>query len=208
MQTGRIIARFRGGKGLPRDFKTILRTIEIAKSIQSLLKTIDYTFTIPEKRLEIVQAFISQRLSENELPPILGGDGAFIKTGFSEKLDRAREGKTKGKDWIIALEDKERKALSLNTLKIRYNKVVGFYVELSRKDSELAPSRYQKKQTLVTSERFTFPELEEIERTILEADEIIQTIEKEEFEKMMLEVLKEFHSFIALSKEIGQLDLK
>ena len=202
----RIIARFRGGKGLPRDFKTILRTIEIAKSIQSLLKTIDYTFTIPEKRLEIVQAFISQRLSENELPPILGGDGAFIKTGFSEKLDRAREGKTKGKDWIIALEDKERKALSLNTLKIRYNKVVGFYVELSRKDSELAPSRYQKKQTLVTSERFTFPELEEIERTILEADEIIQTIEKEEFEKMMLEVLKEFHSFIALSKEIGQLD--
>ena len=54
----RIIARFRGGKGLPRDFKTILRTIEIAKSIQSLLKTIDYTFTIPEKRLEIVQAFI------------------------------------------------------------------------------------------------------------------------------------------------------
>jgi DNA mismatch repair protein MutS len=202
----RIISRFRGGKGLPRDFKTILRTIEIAKSIQTTLKAIEYKFTIPEIKLDSVYSFIAARLSENELPPILGGEGAFLKTGFNPDLDKAREAKTKGKDWIISLEDKERKALGLNTLKIRYNKVVGFYVELSRKDSELAPSRYQKKQTLVTSERFTFAELEDIERTILEADEIIQTIEKEEFEKMMQEVLKEFHSFIALSKEIGQLD--
>ena len=167
---------------------------------------VEYKFTIPEIKLDSVYSFIAARLSENELPPILGGEGAFLKTGFNPELDRAREAKTKGKDWIIALEDKERKALGLNTLKIRYNKVVGFYVELSRKDSELAPSRYQKKQTLVTSERFTFAELEDIERTILEADEIIQSIEKEEFEKMMQEVLKEFHSFIALSKEIGQLD--
>lgn len=202
----RIISRFRGGKGLPRDFKTILRTIEISKSIQAVLKTIGYFFTIPEKKLDVVYDFISERLSENELPPILGGEGAFLKSGFNPDLDKAREAKTKGKDWIISLEEKERKSLGLSTLKIRYNKVVGFYVELSRKDSELAPSRYQKKQTLVTSERFTFPELEDIERTILESDEIIQSIEKEEFDKMMLEVLKEFHSFIGLSKEIGQLD--
>ncbi|HMV42055.1 MAG TPA: DNA mismatch repair protein MutS [Leptospiraceae bacterium] len=202
----RIISRFRGGKGLPRDFRTIQKTIEISKSIADTLKKINYKFNIPESRLDSIYSFIGKRLSENELPPILGGDGEFLKTGFDLKLDKAREAKIKGKDWIIELEEKERKSLGLNTLKIRYNKVVGFYVELSRKDAELAPSRYHKKQTLVTSERFTFPELEEIERTILEADEIIQSIEKEEFENMMKEVLKEFHSFIALSKEIGQLD--
>lgn len=202
----RIISRFRGGKGLPRDFRTIQRTIQISKSIAASLKNIQYKFNIPESRLDLVYSFIETRLSENELPPILGGDGEFIRTGFNPALDKAREAKVKGKDWIIELEDKERKSLGLNTLKIRYNKVVGFYVELSRKDAELAPSRYHKKQTLVTSERFTFPDLEEIERTILEADEIIQAIEREEFENMMKEVLKEFHSFIALSKEIGQLD--
>lgn len=84
----------------------------------------------------------------------------------------------------------KKKKTGLNTLKIRYNKIVGYFIEISRVQAEQAPKDYLKKQTLVGSERFTTPKLEEIERTILEADEIIQEIERTEFNRMVEEVLK------------------
>jgi DNA mismatch repair protein MutS len=202
----RIISRFRAGKGMPRDFKTIQKTISIANEILFSLKDINYEFRIQIDKLMQVQIFIAERISEKELPIVLSSEGEFIRTGFSEKLDRSREAKTKGKDWIIALEEKEKKSLGLNTFKIRFNKVVGYYIELSRKEAEFAPKHYFKKQTLVTSERFTFPELEEIERAILEADEVISEIEKTEFENMVIAVLTEYSSFYSLAREVGELD--
>ncbi|MEM7181677.1 MAG: DNA mismatch repair protein MutS [Spirochaetota bacterium] len=201
----RILARFRTGKALPRDFRTIQRSILTAKKVQALLAEINYPFPFPEKELDKVYTFIEIRLSEKELPAILGG-GELLRLGFDEKLDKAREAKTKGKDWILNLENQEKEKLGLNTLKIRYNKVVGYFLELSRAQAEHAPPHYNKKQTLVTSERFTFPELEEIERNILEADEIIVAIEKQEFEAMIATSLKFFHQFLILSREIGDLD--
>ncbi|MCB1189131.1 MAG: DNA mismatch repair protein MutS [Leptospiraceae bacterium] len=202
----RILSRFRATKGLPRDFKTILKNIETAVEIKKKLMHIDYGFPLSLDRLSALATYLLERLSENELPAILG-NGEFLKVGFNPKLDKAREAKTKGKDWILELENKEKKRLGLNTLKIRYNKVVGYYVEISRNQANSAPKEYIKKQTLVTTERFTFTELEEIERTILEADEIIQEIEKAEFDLMITEVLKLFQDFMVLSGEIGELDL-
>ena len=130
----------------------------------------------------------------------------FLKTGFSKPLDEARIAKSKGKDWILELESSEKKRTGLSTLKIRYNKVVGYYVEVSRKDSEFAPKEYFKKQTLVTSERFTFQELQEIERTILSADDIIIEIEKQEFDLMVKSILESFESIHKLSNSLSALD--
>lgn len=202
----RIISRFRASKASPRDFKTILKNIEICFEIKNILESLGFEFILETEKLIQVKEFIENRLFEGELPIQIGNESQFIKSEFNEKLDRAREAKTKGKDWILDLEEKEKKNLSLNTFKIRYNRVVGFYVELSRKEAEFAPKSYFKKQTLVTSERFTFPELEEIERTILQSDEIIFEIEKFEFEEMIKSVLKEYKSFYNLANQIGELD--
>ncbi|MBE8432330.1 DNA mismatch repair protein MutS, partial [Leptospira interrogans serovar Pomona] len=140
--------------------------------------------------------------------PVILGNGPFLKTGFSTRLDKAREAGFKGKDWILSLEAEEKKRTNLNTLKIRYNKIVGYFIEISRAQAEQAPKDYLKKQTLVGSERFTTPKLEEIERTILEADEIIQEIERAEFNRMVEEVLKYSSALLSFSEEIGDLDFQ
>ncbi len=203
----RIINRFRvSGKALPRDFKSILQAIEVSFLLKKELQRIEYEFTISEKELTELEIFIKARLNEDELPAILGGDGIFLKFGFSEDLDNARLAKSKGKDWIIELEEQEKKRTGLNTLKIRYNKVVGYYIELSRKDSEHAPKDYFKKQTLVTSERYTTEKLEDIERSILSADDIILEIEKKEFNIMIENVLLNFNYLKELSYSINSLD--
>lgn len=202
----RILSRFRASKGSPRDFRTIQKNIELGFQIKETLDKIEYEFKFPHERLKSLAEYLDKRLSEKELPAILG-NGEFLKDGFDPKLDKARTAKTKGKDWILELEEKEKKRLGLTTLKIRYNKVVGYYVEISRNQANAAPKEYVKKQTLVTTERFTFSELEEIERTILESDETIQEIEKTEFDNMITEVLKLFKEFTVLSGEIGDLDL-
>jgi DNA mismatch repair protein MutS len=201
----RILSRFRAGKALPRDFTIVCKTIDIVNSLQELLATIRYPFDYNKENLTKVYDFMKERLLDGELPAVLGGSD-FIKSGYSFELDSAREAKTKGKDWILDIEEKEKLKTGLNTLKIRYNKVVGYYIELSRNQAGSAPKYFIKKQTLVTSERFTFKELEEIERKILEADEIISEIEKKEFDSMIQFTLSYFEDFIHLSKNLGELD--
>ncbi len=201
----RLMGRFKAKKVFPRDFKTIVTNIEIGNQISEILQTLNFHFPKPVPKLQELHEFISQRIYEGELPALLG-NGKFLKDGFSEELDKARKAQTEGQDWILNLEEKEKKRTGLNTLKIRYNKVVGYYIELSRKDASLVPKDYLKKQTLVTSERFTLPELEEIERTILHADEIISEIEQKEFNLLIQKVLSCFQEIIDLANEFSELD--
>ena len=203
----RIINRFRvSGKALPRDFRAILQVCELSFLLHKKLENTPYKFDFNHSEILSISEFIRERLNDGDLPAILGSDGMFLKTGFSEPLDEARIAKSKGKDWILELESSEKKRTGLSTLKIRYNKVVGYYVEVSRKDSEFAPKEYFKKQTLVTSERFTFQELQEIERTILSADDIIIEIEKQEFDLMVKSILESFESIHKLSNSLSALD--
>ena len=202
----RIINRFRiSSKALPRDFKSIIKTIDISIEMKNLLNSIELNFNFNEINLLKLKKYLTDRLHDGELPAILGS-GKFIKDNFNERLDKAREAKSKGKDWILELENREKVSTSLSTLKIKYNKVVGYYIELSRKDATSAPSSYLKKQTLVNLERFTIPELEELERTILKSDEIIDEIEKEEFGLMISEVIKFSSDLISLANEISRID--
>ncbi|TGK04102.1 DNA mismatch repair protein MutS [Leptospira langatensis] len=202
----RILGRFRGNKPYPRDFKTILSSIETLDSLQSTLSPLGYPITKPEK-LDSLKDYIESRIHTDELPVILG-NGKFLKDGFDPSLDKAREAGTKGTDWILELETEEKKKTGLSTLKIKYNKIVGYFIEISRVQAEQAPKEYLKKQTLVTSERFTTSRLEEIERTILEADEIIQKVERIEFEKMVQTVLEYSSELLLVSEEFGDLDFQ
>ncbi|TGK13393.1 DNA mismatch repair protein MutS [Leptospira stimsonii] len=204
----RILTRFRGNHAYPRDFRTIANSIATGIKLKEELETLSYPFLIPTEKLKSLSEWIASKLNPNEDLPVILGNGPFLRSGFSAKLDKAREAGVKGKDWILELETEEKKRTGLNTLKIRYNKIVGYFIEISRVQAEQAPKDYLKKQTLVGSERFTTPKLEEIERTILEADEIIQEIERAEFNLMVEEVLKNASFLLELSEEIGDLDFQ
>ncbi|PJZ68593.1 DNA mismatch repair protein MutS [Leptospira perolatii] len=203
----RILTRFKGNKAYPRDFKVILQSIQTAETFSKTLGSLNFPFTYSEEKLKSLANYITNRLNSEELPVILG-NGKFLKDGFDPILDKAREAETKGKDWILELETEEKKRTGLSTLKIKYNKIVGYFIEISRLQAEQAPKDYLKKQTLVTTERFTTSKLEELERAILESDETIRTLEREEFDRMIQEVLKFNEELLDLSEEFGDLDFQ
>lgn len=117
-------------------------------------------------------------------PPFSVREGDIVKTGFNEEVDKLRRAKNEGGEWIAKLEAKEKEATGIKNLKIRYNKVFGYYIEITNSYKELAPDTYIRKQTLSNCERFITPELKEIEETILTASEKISTLEFEIFSEV------------------------
>jgi len=111
-------------------------------------------------------------------PPALASEPGVIRPGYSAELDELRNLSQGSKQIIAAMEERERKRTGISSLKIRYNQVFGYYIEISKPNLHLAPADYERKQTLVNAERFTSPELKEYERKILAADERIAEIER------------------------------
>jgi DNA mismatch repair protein MutS len=114
-----------------------------------------------------------------EEPPALANEVGIIRSGYSAELDELRDLSKGSKQIIASMEERERKRTGINSLKIRYNQVFGYYIEISKPNLHLAPADYERKQTLVNAERFTSPELKEYERKILAADERIAEIERQ-----------------------------
>jgi len=114
-------------------------------------------------------------------PPFSIREGGFIRDGYNEALDRYREAKNNGTGWLAALEARERETTGIKNLKIRYNKVFGYYIEVSNANLSMAPERYIRRQTLANCERFVTEELKEIEEAILGADDSINALEYELF---------------------------
>lgn len=117
----------------------------------------------------------------NEEPPLSVRDGDIIKPGFNEDIDKLRNAKTEGKTWLAELEAKERDKTGIKNLKIKYNKVFGYYLEVSNSYKDLVPENYMRKQTLANAERFITPELKELEDMILGAEDKLKSIEYDFF---------------------------
>lgn len=115
--------------------------------------------------------------SINEDAPFTLRDGNIIKDGFNEEVDKLREAKEKGSSWILELETKERGETGIKNLKIKYNKVFGYYIEVTNANAGLVPDRYIRKQTLTNCERYITPELKKIEDTVLGAEEKVVELE-------------------------------
>jgi DNA mismatch repair protein MutS len=114
-------------------------------------------------------------------PPALATDPGIIRNAYHTELDELRSLSQHSKQIIASMEERERKRTNINSLKIRFNQVFGYYIEISKPNLHLAPADYERKQTLVNAERFTSPELKEYERKILAADERILEIERQLF---------------------------
>ena len=119
--------------------------------------------------LDDVVDLLSQAINPDA--PMLMGDGNYIREGYNPELDKLRSASKDGKQWILDLEAKERELTKIKNLKIQYNKVFGYYIEVTKSNYEQVPFRYTRKQTLANCERYTTPELHEIEEAVLGAHE-------------------------------------
>lgn len=140
-------------------------------------------------------------------PPVGLKEGGMIREGYSQELDSLREAATRGKDWIAAQEAAEREATGIKSLKVGFNKVFGYYIEVTRPNLALVPERYERKQTLVNAERFVTPELKEYEALVLGAEEKMAALEYELFLELRAAVAKEAARLQATARLLGMVDV-
>ncbi|RLC51307.1 MAG: DNA mismatch repair protein MutS [Candidatus Cloacimonadota bacterium] len=184
----RLISRICTGKANPREvaaLKTSLKKIPALKEYVSnfksdILKKIKDDLNPLETLVDKIQSAII------DSPPAAILEGGIIRSGFSPELDELRDISINGKDWIAKLQKTERERISISSLKVGYNKVFGYYIDISNAHKEKVPESYIRKQTLVNSERYITPELKEYEDKILNAEEKIFELESQLFNEIRL----------------------
>lgn len=204
----RICGKIAYGNILPKDLillKQSLNEIPTVKSLLSNLKT-DKLQNISQNLADYQE--ISNLLSNaiNDNPPALMKEGGYIKNGFNQELDDLRNAKEIGKLECEKLEELERQETGIKTLKIKSNSVFGYYIEVSKGQSDLVPLRYVRKQTIANSERYTTEDLQKIEDKIFNSEENAIKLEDKLY-KMIVEYLSNFlSSFSETAKNIADVD--
>ena len=140
-------------------------------------------------------------------PPLNIADGGAIRAGFHPELDELRDLSQNGKQYIARIEARERQRTGIGSLKVRFNNVFGYYIEITRANLQLAPADYERKQTLANAERFTTPELKDYERKVLDAEDKIQTLEKELFADLRKRVAAQAQRVRSTASAVGELDV-
>src|SRR5258705_12308355 len=154
-------------------------------------------------------ADVRERLERaiSDEPPALATDPGMIRSGYHAELDELRNLSQHSKQIIAAMEERERKRTNINSLKIRFNQIFGYYIEISKANLHLAPADYERKQTLVNAERFTSSELKEYERKILAADERIVEIERQLFFEVRSSVAAQAVRLRRTASAVAQMDV-
>ena len=216
----RTLGRATTGRSAPRDISAFVDTVQAARGLGALLSPppasaggAKKATAAPEELQNLVSLDAQLLAFADELrarivpdPPAILGKGALLAEGFSAELDRARSGSGNAVQWMLDFEKGERARTGQSSLKVKYNRIVGYFIELSRTQAEHAPSDYSRKQTLVGAERFTCERLQELERSVLEADEIIERIEREAFLEIVATLLSNRAAIKALMQGIAELD--
>ena len=184
----RLTSRITLGQALPRELLALRKSLAQLPVLREF--TVDRSGSAKGSELlrelhdEIDELVDVRELLEKAIadePPALATDSGIIRAGYSAELDELRNLSQHSKQIIASMEERERKRTGIASLKIRFNQVFGYYIEVSKPNLHLAPSDYERKQTLVNAERFTSPELKDYERKILAADERILEIERQLF---------------------------
>lgn len=188
----RILSRLSIGLGNARDLINLKKSLLIIIEIKELLKNqkinlINKLYKDISLKLDSVVNLIETKISDE--PPTTLKDGALIKPKQNKDLDKLRSIVNNSRDWLLELELKERNRTGISSLKIRFNQVFGFYIEVSKANLHLVPNNYFRKQTLVNGERFITPELKEQEEIILTAEEKINALEYQLYTEVLEKVL-------------------
>ncbi len=175
----RLISRISYQTANPRDMIAFKTSLSMLPHIKYLMKGLNAPLlgALEEELdpLDDLYRLIDSSIVEE--PPIGTRDGGIIREGFHEEVDRLRNAKTEGKNWLAELEAKERESTGIKNLKIKYNKVFGYYLEVTNSYKDLVPDYYTRKQTLANAERYITPELKELEDMILGAEDKLFSLE-------------------------------
>ena len=187
----RLVAKFATGRANARDAHSIMVTLKIVANVQAKIRSCSSVLV-----KKIGEAFncladlannIESAIVDN--PPLSITDGGLIKRGYNKDLDELREIAYSGKDWIARLQKQEREKTGIPSLKVNFNKVFGYFIEVTKPHISKVPAHYTRKQTLVNAERFITQELKEYEEKVLGAEEKMASLEYELFDKLRRDVL-------------------
>ncbi len=205
----RLIGRISYKTANPRDLLAFKNSLDMLPYIKDLLK--DFTSQILKNiwedldPLEDIRDLIAAAIVDE--PPISVREGGMIREGFHEETDRLRNAKTEGKTWLAELEVKEREKTGIKNLKIKFNKVFGYYFEVTNSFKDLVPDYFIRKQTLVNAERFTTPELKELEDVILGAEDKLVSLEYELFCQVRDQIAGEVLRIQKTAKAVAGIDV-
>lgn len=189
----RIISRLSLGSATPKDMASLRETLIVLPSLEYALRGTKSPILSEMSKnfdlLEDVRDLLERAIKESPSP--LLRDGNIINDGFNEELDKLRKAKENGGAWLCELEKRERERTGIPKLKTGFNKVFGYYIEITNSFKELVPEDYIRKQTLTNCERYITPELKELENTILGASEKIINLESYLFDQVRKSVVKE-----------------
>lgn len=193
----------------PRDLIAFCSSLKMLPSIKVILQ--DFS----EKMLASIQdemddlsdiASLIERAIMEE-PPLAIKEGGIIRDGFDEHIDRLRMAKNEGKNWLAKLEEEDRERTGIKNLKVKYNKVFGYYFEVTNSFKDMVPEDYVRKQTLTNAERYTNPKLKELEDTILNAEDKLYALEYELFCQIRDAIAGEIDRIQKTAKAVAKLDV-
>ena len=175
----RLISRISYQTANPRDLVAFKTSLSMLPHIKYIMKSLQSPLLVQlqEEMDELADLFALVDTAIVDEPPISIRDGGFIKEGYNEEVDRLRHAKTEGKSWLAKLEAEEREKTGIKTMKVKYNKVFGYYLEVTNSYKDMVPDYYTRKQTLTNAERYITPELKELEETILGSEDKLTALE-------------------------------
>ncbi len=205
----RLLAKLTLGTAGPRELLALGRSLALVPKVKEHAAGFDAARwraiasgmdEIPEVRDRILNAIAEE-------PPMNLADGGTIRAGYHAGLDELRDLSRNSRQYIAQIELRERARTGIQSLKVRFNNVFGYYIEISKANLQHAPSDYERKQTLVNAERFTTPELKELESKVLDAEEKILTLEREIFQELRLFAAEHAGRIRQTAAAIAELDV-
>lgn len=192
----------------PRDLIAFKNSIAILPHVKAILQEFDKGLLAEyEQELdELADLYTAIEAAIVEEPPILVKEGGIIRDGYNETVDMLKNAKTDGKNWLIELEAKEREATGIKNLKIKFNKVFGYYFDVTNSFKNMVPEHFIRKQTLANSERYSSDELEDIAGKILGAEDRLFGLEYDLFVELRDNLAKEVKRVQKAAKIIADLD--
>lgn len=204
----RLITRITYQTANPRDLIAFRNSLSMLPSIRTLLDDIagDMAAEIRDEFDCLTDIYQLVESSIMEEPPISVRDGDIIKDGYNEEVDKLRKAKTEGKTWLAELEAREKEKTGIKNLRIKYNKVFGYYLEVTNSFKDLVPDYYTRKQTLTNAERYITPELKELEDMILGSEDKLVSLEYDLFREVRDQIASNVARIQKTAKAIAKID--
>lgn len=205
----RLVSRISYRSANPRDLLAFKSSLEMIPHIKNLLAnfTSPLLVRINEQMDGLEDLYSLLEASITEDPPLAVKEGGIIREGYNEQVDTYRNSKTQGKSWLAQLEAEEKEKTGIRNLKIKYNKVFGYYLEVTNSFKDLVPEYYTRKQTLTNAERYITPKLKELEDMILGAEDKLFALEYDLFCQVREELAAQIPRIQETAKAIAQLDV-